>query len=323
MMQNPKLFAIAQRVVQESVQLHSGERVCVVTDTEKQTLAEVFMDAARSRETDPVMALMAPRSQHGQEVPEVIASAMEGADVVFQVVTHAMTHTDATKRAMAAGARILVLRGVTEDLMLNGAINADYQQIAASCAQLAKELKEAKRARVRTAQGTDLVMDLTGRLPLVLDGIVKGPGTFAAMPDGEAAIVPVEGSSEGVLVVDKTMDGVGSLDQPMRMRVDQGKVTSIEGGEAARRLQHIIETSDENATNIAEFAVGTNPKARIIGNMAEDKKLEGSVHIAIGDSHVIGGTVKSNIHLDGLLLNPTVELDGKLIVDKGRLLLRK
>ncbi|MFQ5850023.1 MAG: aminopeptidase [Candidatus Binatia bacterium] len=320
-MRNPELFRVVRRLVQESVQLQRGEKVCVVTDTEKVSLAEVFMDAAGAFEADPVMIMMAPRTQHGEEVPEVVAAAMAGANVVFQVVTHAMTHTDATKRAMAAGARVLVLRGVTEDLMLHGAINADYKQIAARCAQLSQRLSEAKHAHVRTARATDLVMDLTGREALVLDGIIKGPGRFAAMPDGETAIVPVEGSSEGMLVVEKTMDGVGSLDEPIRMRVVKGKVVSIEGGGAAERLQQIVEAADDNATNIAEFAIGANPKARLIGNMAEDKKLEGSVHVGIGDSHVIGGTVKSEIHLDGLLLNPTVELDGQLVVKTGRLLL--
>lgn len=320
-MRNPKLFSIAQRLAEESVQLRPGEKVCVVTDTEKLSLAEIFLDVAAGFRTDPVLVMMTPRGQHGQEVPEVVAAAMAGADVVFQVVTHAMTHTDATQRAMAAGARILVLRGVTEDLMLHGAINADYKQIAARSARLGEKMTQAQQARVRTAQGTDLRMSLAGRQALVLDGIIKGPGTFAAMPDGESAIVPVEGSAEGMLVVEKTMDGIGLLDGPIRMPVQNGRVVSIEGGSAAQRLRRIVEAADSNATNIAEFAIGTNPKARLVGNMAEDKKLEGSVHIAIGDSHVIGGTVKSDIHLDGLLLNPTVELDGQVVVDAGRLVL--
>jgi len=319
-MRNPKLFQIARRLAEESIQIRSGEKVCVVTDTNKLALAELFMDVSGSMGAEPVMVVMTPRTQHGQEVPEVVSAAMEKADAVFQVVTHAMTHTDATKRAMAAGARVLVLRGITEDLMLHGAINADYQSISIRSARLGKKMADAKQARVQTALGTNLVMSLAGRQSLVLDGIVKGPGTFAAMPDGESAIVPVEGSTEGTLVVERTMDGIGLLDAPIRMTIVKGRVTKIDGGASAQRLQQIVEAADENATNIAEFAIGTNPKARLVGNMAEDKKLEGSVHVAIGDSHVIGGTVKSNIHLDGLLLNPTVELDGEIVVDAGRLL---
>ena len=290
----------------------------MVTDTNKLDLAEIFVDVAAAHGTDPVMTVMRPRTQHGQEVPEAIASAMAEADLVFQVVTHAMTHTDATQHALQSGARVMVLRGVTEDLMLNGAINADYQSIGKRCAQLIDLMTRAGRVSVRTPQGTALVMDLAGRTPKALDGMLKGPGTFAAIPDGETAISPVEGTTEGTLVVENTMDGLGLLDQPIRMSVIAGQVVSIEGGSSAKRLQRILDAADEGATNIAEFAIGTNPKARLVGNMAEDKKLEGSVHIAIGDNHVLGGTVTSDIHFDGLLLKPTVEMDGQIVLDKGR-----
>jgi len=52
--------------------------------------------------------------------------------------------------------------------------------------------------------------------------------------------------------------------------------------------------------------------------MAEDKKKEGTAHIAIGDNHKLAGSVKSAIHLDGLILKPTVELDGEIIVREGK-----
>ncbi len=292
--------------------------MCVVTDTNKLDLAEIFVDVAAAQGVDPVMLVMKPRAQHGQEVPETIASAMAKADLVFQIVTHAMTHTDATQHALQSGARVMVLRGVTEDLMLNGAINADYQSIGKRCAQLIDLMTKARRVFVSTPQGTDLVMDLTDRTPKALDGMLKGPGTFAAIPDGETAISPAEGTTEGMLVVENTMDGLGLLDQPIHMKVVAGRVVSIEGGSSARQLQGIVDAGDEGAANIAEFAIGTNPKARLVGNMAEDKKLEGSVHIAIGDNHVLGGTVISDIHFDGLLLKPTVEMDGQIVLEQGR-----
>lgn len=194
-MRSPRLFSVAWRLAQENVQLRPGEQVCVVTDTERSKLAEVFADAAAAFETDPVVVIMAPRAQHDAEVPTIVAAAMVQADIVFQVVTHAMRHTDATQQALRAGARGLVLHGVTEDLMLYGAINADYRQIADTCAQVARWLSVATSAHVRTVRGTDLVMSLAGCEPHVL---------FAAMPDGETAISPADGSAEGVLVIEHT-----------------------------------------------------------------------------------------------------------------------
>ena len=80
-------------------------------------------------------------------------------------------------------------------------------------------------------------------------------------------------------------------------------------------------SNDERARNIAEFAIGTNPFARLIGNLAEDKKLAGTVHFAIGDNKSLGGSVESIIHLDGLMVKPTVIADNdKIIVKDGKLM---
>jgi|TARA_B100001964_G_scaffold131974_1_gene145800 leucyl aminopeptidase (aminopeptidase T) len=320
-MSDPKLFQVVNRLMCESMKLQIGERVCVVTDTERLPLAEIFTSVASKLDTDPIMVVMTPRAQHGSEVPAMVAATMKEADAVFQIVTHAMTHTDATRDALQAGSRVLVLRGITEDLMLFGAINADYQEIAATCLLVSNLMRDAKQAHISTKKGTNLIMTLDGRLPHILDGIVKGPGTFAAMPDGEIAISPVEKTTEGVLVIEHSMDGLGLLDEPIYLDVAEGLAVSIKGGRSAEKLRRLIDEADEGANNIAEFAIGANPQARLIGNLAEDKKLEGSVHIAVGDNHVLGGKVTSNIHLDGMLLNPTVKLDGKLVVDQGTLLL--
>jgi len=77
---------------------------------------------------------------------------------------------------------------------------------------------------------------------------------------------------------------------------------------------------DDNAFYVAEFAIGTNPKSRMKGNMAEDKILRGCVHVAVGDNHTIGGQMQSRVHLDGVILGPTVELDDQVVVKEGNLL---
>jgi len=198
---------------------------------------------------------------------------------------------------------------------------ADYDKIDRDTRELAHLMSEARRAHVRTAIGTDMSMSLQGREAIALTGRVVGPGTFAAMPDGEAAIAPVEGTAEGTVVVEHTMDNLGLLDAPIRMEVRAGRVIGIPGGASAASLQALLASADENARNIAEFAIGTNDQARLIGSMTEDKKYRGSVHVGLGDNHVIGGTVVSSLHLDGLVLTPTVELDGRVIVENGRLLI--
>ena len=309
-----------RNLVRTAARVRPGERVCICADTKTMSIAMALMEAVADAGAEPIVVTMQPRKAHGNEPPAIVAAAMKAADVVIQPVTYAMTHTDATQEALRAGARVLVLRGVTEDIITHGAMLADYDQVDRITREVARLMTGAKRVRVRTPAGTDLTMSVDGRGAVALTGRVGGPGTFAAMPDGEAAISPVEGTTEGTLVIDHTMDNLGLLDQPIRMTVRRGQVVEITGGVSAQRLRELIASSDANATNIAEFAIGTNDRARLIGSMTEDKKLRGSVHVAIGDSHVIGGTVVSELHLDGLLLKPTVELDGARVVEDGRLL---
>jgi hypothetical protein len=44
-------------------------------------------------------------------------------------------------------------------------------------------------------------------------------------------------------------------------------------------------------TNLAELGVGTNEQARLTGNVLEDEKILGTIHVAFGASAAIGGTV--------------------------------
>jgi len=308
-------------VVRTCARVQPGELVCIAADTQTMPIAAALVEAVKEAGAEPVVVTMLPRRAHGNEPPRVVAAAMKAADVVIQPVTYAMTHTDATRDALRAGARVLVLRGVTEDIMTHGAMLADYDRVDRVTREVQRRMTAANAVRVTTPSGTDLTLSVAGRSAVALTGRVGGPGTFAAMPDGEAAISPVEGTTEGMLVVDHTMDGIGLLDAPIRMTVRGGRVVDISGGQSAERLAVLVAAADTSATNIAEFAIGTNDRARLIGSMTEDKKYRGSVHMAIGDNHVIGGTVVSELHLDGLLLRPTVELDGRRIVEDGRLLI--
>ena len=44
----------------------------------------------------------------------------------------------------------------------------------------------------------------------------------------------------------------------------------------------------------------------------------GTVHVAIGDNSTIGGKVKAPVHLDGIMKNPTLVIDGKTVIKDGK-----
>lgn len=316
----PELYRVAHRCLRQLAQIAPDHSVLVVTDSDTQAIGELFAAAAAPLAAEVLLLQMETRTKHGQEPPAVVAAAMAQADVIVQVVKYALTHTDATRAALARDAQVLVLRGVTEEMLLSDIMNVDFDELRRVTGAVAERLTSCAEVRVTTPSGTDLWLSVEGRQARALAG-GTGPGRFGGPRSGEAAIAPVEGTARGVLVVEHSMDNLGLLDRPIELTVEAGRVISIDGGHSAQELRRLLDDSDANARNLAEFAIGTNPAARLTGNLATDKKVRGSAHVAVGDNLTLGGTVRSDIHLDGMLLRPTVLVDGLALVQAGELIL--
>ncbi len=315
-----ELVASAYRLVTDVFGVKASDNVLVVTDAAKFNVGEALASVCRSLGSETVVALMPMTGEHGNEPPVTIAAAMKVADVVFAPTTHAITHTRSRLDAAAAGTRVVILRGVDEDMMIRGAMTGDFREVEAITAKVAQALSGADTIRVTSAEGTDVKFKISGRKVFRLDGFFQEEMGFAALPGGEAPTAPVEGTTNGTIVFDYSMDSIGRLSRPLRLEVREGRVISVDG---SHDEVHILERHferDKNARNIAEFAIGTNPNARLTGNLAEDKKLWGTVHFAIGDNMSLGGGVESMVHLDGLMVKPTVVADDRrVIVQEGNL----
>jgi leucyl aminopeptidase (aminopeptidase T) len=314
-----ELIQSAEKLAREVIFVKKEHKVLVVTDYEKLKVGNAFALTCRGLGAETVIAIMPLTGEHGNEPPATIAAAMKAADIVFAPTTHAITHTRARLEAFAAGAKVVILRGVTEDMLIKGAMTVDFPELMKRTQAIAQVLTGASKIRVNSDSGTDVNFSVVGRNAFSLDGYFHNDYGFATLPPGEAPICPVEGTTNGTIVFDYSMDGIGKLNQPLKLEVEKGEIVSVSGEiEDVQFLEQIF-ARDATARNIAEFAIGTNPNARLIGNLAEDKKLAGTVHFAIGDNESLGGIVRSSIHLDGLMLKPTVLADQQPLVQKGKL----
>ncbi|WP_276259088.1 aminopeptidase [Haloglomus litoreum] len=310
-----ELSSVAQRIVSQLAAVEPDEEVLVLTDGRKGPVAMSLATAVRGVGASANLLVMPETEAHGNEPPAVAAEALKTADVAFTATTHSITHTHARLAAADAGTRIVILRGVDEELMLDGGINTDYEWLAEATGAVRDVLDAASEARVTSPAGTDVWMDLTDRPAFSLDGLFHDYG-FSALPPGESPTSPAEGTAEGTVVIDYSMDNIGLLDDPIELEFTDGFVSEVRGGTEADRLREIMD-GHENAGNMAEFAIGTNPDARLVGNLAEDKKKLGTVHFAIGDNESLGGTTQCDIHLDGVVLDPTVTLDDEAVITEG------
>ncbi len=315
------LMDAAMIAVKDCLRVQKNELLLVVTDTELVEIGEALMEAGHSLDAVPILMKIYPLSRNGEEPPEPVAQAMAHSDVVVAPTSKSISHTAARRNACAAGARVATMPGITKDTMIRG-LNADYYAIAERTKRVTEMLTAAKVARVTSEAGTDITIPIDGINAIASTGLFFEPGAFGNLPSGEAYMMPVEGASSGIFVVDGSMAGIGDLagKTPITVKVENGYAVEITGGPEADILKGKLEPLGKAAYNAAELGVGTNDAAKIIGNILEDEKVMGTVHIALGNNMSMGGTVDVPIHLDGIIKDPTVELDGKMIMDKGKLL---
>lgn len=307
---------VTRRVVERMGELTPDEEAVVVADPGTVELGRALTRAARAADADGVLTVAPRLDGHGAEPIDSVAAAMKAADVVFVVTEHSLAHTEARKEAAANGVRVAILRGVTPEMLVEGAMTADFDAVRETTGLVCDALAAASDVRVTAPEGTDARMRLDGRPSFPLDGFFHDYG-FSNLPPGLAVSSPVEGTAEGRIVLDHAVDGIGAVDEPIELDLEEGRVVDVRGGSSAAALRETLDGADDGARNLAEFAPGTNPAARLTPNLAECKKRLGVLDVALGDNTSIGGTVESGIHVDAVLTRPTIELDGRTILADG------
>ena len=309
-MSDASLRVPAETAVRQCMNLGSEESCAVVTDDERQAIGEALYAVASEVTDDATVVRYPPGDQHGAEPPEPVAAAMAGADVVLAPTTKSLSHTQARTDANDCGARVATLPGITDGVFLMG-LDADYDSIATESERLHDQVAGAETVRVTTDLGTDITFEPGDREWQLDTGIVHEPDQMSNLPAGETFLSPED--ANGRFVVDGTMMPHGKLDdgQTLEFEVEDGYVTDISDDAVRADVEEAAEEVGDDAYNLAELGIGSNLAVEdLVGSVLLDEKAAGTVHIAIGDDHGIGGDTHAPIHLDGIIMEPTVFTDG-------------
>ena len=312
------LDSAVRAVVRDCLGVSADEDVLVICNTATWDLAERLRAEAEEAGADAVLALMAERDSHAAEPPAPLAAAMSAADVVLAPTVQSLSHTAARKAATEAGVRIATLPGVTED-MLARVMSADMGELRRRGRAIADRLTAGLQAQITCPNGSELLLGLGDREAIPDAGELTRRGAFGNLPCGEGFIAPVEGTTEGTLVVDGSIAGVGIPGEPVELTVERGHLVAATGEEGGR-LMELLTAHGADGTNVAELGIGSNEKAKLTGEVLEDEKILGTAHVAFGASAAIGGTVQVPVHLDCIVLKPEVSVDGEPLVRAGELL---
>ena len=187
-----------------------------------------------------------------------------------------------------------------ERRMEETALRADYILVKQYATRLAQLLNDAVGAEIQFSTNDTLSLDLRHRIAKADTGECTTPGQFINFPGGEACKVPYEAAPDEITIHRKsTTQGIWPVHlkgEPMQWIVKNNRIIDIIGnGTQATKMHQFLK---ENATrsNLAEFGIGCNPNAVIIGNVLEDEKV--GLHIAYGMSTHLGGKITSDIHDD-------------------------
>jgi leucyl aminopeptidase (aminopeptidase T) len=310
------LSTAVRTVVERCLAVQPDENVLVICDPTRTDIGEALLDAAITAGGDAVLLVLPPRPERGTEPPPSVAAAFAACDVFLAPCLPSLSHTKARNAATAAGARGATLPGVERD-MLARLMSAEFDLMAQRSQTVADLLTGADEARFTCPNGSDFTFDLRGRSAIADAGDLTARAAFGNLPCGEGFISPAGGS--GTLVA-TTVGHLGMADGLTTITAEDGRLTGASGAFGEQFVAH-LDRFGPDGRHLAELGVGTNDQARLTGNLLEDEKILGTVHVAFGASAAIGGTVNVPVHEDCVVVDPTLTIGDTTVVDAGRFVL--
>jgi leucyl aminopeptidase (aminopeptidase T) len=308
-------------LLRQCLGIRQGEQVVLLTDegTDPGVVTRL-LDAVAAEDGVPLVARMPMPYLPGAEPPGAVAAMMLAAGAIIELTSLFIGSSRARREATGRGARYLAMPGVrVETFRPGGPLDVDFERLRGDAERVGRSWSSAGSFRLTTRGGTDLRGSVDGRPGRVLHGMAREPGSYMAPPDIESGTAPVEGTASGTVVIDGDLlfMGQGPLPEPVILHVEEGRVRGIEGAESTRLTRMLERCADEQMMNLAEVSVAFNPAGTVCSVPMETESARGTAHIALGNSIAYGGVVNAVAHLDCVMRDATLELDGREVMTEG------
>ncbi len=332
----------AWRQVLELSRLEPGQTVTILTGaaTHPQTLrtAQVAVQAAgavlnrldlppvngeKSLSRDP-LAYLGTTPLTGNRAA---MAALKSSDLVLDLMT--LLFSPEQQEILAGGTKILLAIEPPEVLLRCVPTAEDRTRVKAAAEKLAR----AKTMQVTSAAGTEIRFPL-GEFPVISEyGFVDEPGRWDHWPSGFLFTFPNEGGANGRIVIDRgdiLLPQKAYVTEPIRLTVENGYATRIEGGLDAELLsEYMASFNDPEGYAISHIGWGLQPRARWSTLWLYDKEdsiamdaraFEGNFLFSLGPNNEAGGSRTTACHIDIPLRSCTVKIDGAEVVRDGKVL---
>ena len=319
------LLISARTVIHSCLEVREHENVLIVTDTKTTEIARAVYEASSEVTSRVLMMMMPELEEQGIEPPSPVSDLMKRQDVIFLLTTKSMTHTRARATASREGARIASIPGVGVESFAKGGFTADHNAMATEISSMGSRLRRAREVRITSSLGTDLRFEAGSRWILEDTGICTRPGQVTNLPAGRVFVMPKEGTAQGRLILDGSWEG-NELEKPLQIVIKDGLLSSATGDPVSADIESGFKLASEEmrtgrghlVRTFSEFSFGMNPRAKRGLGLLEDQCWRGGAMFAFGNNVGLGGSANVTTNVRGLLIKPTIEIDGRTLVTDGK-----
>jgi aminopeptidase len=293
-------------------------RLTELTPEWLETTSRVQLEAVRAADLIVVV-----RMEHGEPMlfadvsPEREMAAVRSRKPLFDLFFDGTRRWIGTDFPTPGQAAAFGLEYATFADMFWRSLDVDYGELQRKADALAAVLDGAERVRITSPKGTDLTLGIAGR-PLDKDvGVVGAETALSNLPAGEVCLAPLEDQADGTVVFDLAFSD-GRRVEDLEVRLAAGRATLVGAAREFAYVQHIVAASGTGADVIGELGIGINPAVgEPCGYTLTDEKILGTVHLALGDNEMLGGSNPCTLHWDMMVLEPTLEVEGRTVLSRG------
>ena len=320
-----ELARAAMKLVRDIMLCKPGENLVITYDTcVDERVVHALTEAAYTIESVPTVIYYPTAEGFYADPPKPVADAIAAADVWIELTYASIMHGPAYRKAVDEnGARYICATGLDTEMLVNciGKINVD--KVIELGEYFKYRLENAQDIHVLTKEGMDLRGNMGGR-KVRHSGIKATEKGYPVMLTGQTSWCPIEESIEGTLVFDGAVfppDSLGILREKIFIEFKEGRVVDVTGGPEAEIYKKWLHSFDDpNMLRLAHYSQGFNPGVRkVTGRIVEDERVFGCMEFGIGSQGIkIGGKHWSAAsHSDGIVLHPTIILDGEKLEEDG------
>ena len=323
---NMELARGALKLVRDVMLVRGSENVVITYDTVvDERVIKAVANAVYAIDAVPSIVYYPLASGFYNEPPVPVAGAIAGADVWIEFAYASIMLGEAYRQAVDInGARYINLTGMDTKMMVDCIANVNYDKVIELGEYLKSMIENADEILIKSKNGTDLHGRMQGR-KVRHSGQKATKKGYPVMLCGQISWCPIENSIEGTIVFDGAIfppEELGALNNNVVLEFEKGRIIDVtgEGSDANIFNSWLLSLNDSNMYRLAHYSLGFNPGVKnISGRIVEDERVFGCMEFGIGSQgKAIGGEHwKAASHTDGVVLRPTIILDGRTIEEDG------